>query len=83
MDLLDDSNLFTGFDELWFPTRLSLPLPPDEAFLVAPRALDAECPPAVLAWLEVSTCRLGVGDGQGMNYAVRDLELGRHVGLIS
>jgi len=49
--------------------------------LVAPRELDTEAPLAVLAWLEVSKCRLGVGDGYGMNYAVRDLTLGRDLGL--
>jgi hypothetical protein len=81
VDLLADDNLFTGFDELWIPTRLPIAQPPDEANLVAPRELDIEAPAAVLAWLEVSECRLGVGDGYGMNYAVRDFALGRDLGL--
>jgi hypothetical protein len=81
VDLLSDDNLFTGFDELWIPTGLPIAQPPDEAYLVAPRELDTEAPAAVLAWLEVSECRLGVGDGYGMNYAVRDLALGRDLGL--
>jgi hypothetical protein len=81
VDLLADDNLFTGFDELWIPTGLPIAQPPDEANLVAPRELDIEAPAAVLAWLEVSECRLGVGDGYGMNYAVRDLALGRGLGL--
>jgi hypothetical protein len=80
VDLLADDNLFTGFDELWIPTGLPIAQLPDEANLVAPRELDTEAPAAVLAWLEVSECQLGVGDGYGMNYAVRDLALGRDLG---
>lgn len=81
VDLLSDDNLLTGFDEFWIPTGLPVAQPPAEAHLVAPRELDAEVPAAVLAWLEVSGCRLGVGDGYGMNFAVRDLALGRELGL--
>jgi hypothetical protein len=81
IDLLADDNLFTGFDELWIPTGPPFAQPPDDAYLVAPRELDTEVPAAVLAWLEVSECRLGVGDGYGMNYAVCDLALGRDLGL--
>jgi hypothetical protein len=76
-----DDNLLTGFDELWIPTGLPVAQPPHEAHLVAPRELDIESPPAVLAWLEVSHCRLGMGDGYGMNYVVDDPAFGRHFGL--
>ncbi len=82
VDLLADDDLFTGFDELWIPTRLPVGQPPEEAHLVAPRELDAESPAAILAWLEDSSCRLGVGDGYGMNYALNDLALGRELGLV-
>src|SRR5674476_369526 len=40
VDLLDQ-NLFTGFDELWVPAQMPVTDPPDDANLVAPRALDA------------------------------------------
>ena len=81
VDLLADNNLFTGFDELWIPSGLPVVQPPDEARLVAPLELDTEVPTEVLAWLKNSRCRLGVGDGYGMNYVVRDLALGRDLGL--
>jgi len=77
-----DQNLFTGFDELWVPAQMPVTDPPDDANLVAPRALDVEVPPAVLAWLTLSGCRLGVGDGEGMNYVVRDSDLGSGLGLV-
>jgi len=82
VDLLGDQNLFTGFDELWVPAQMPVIDPPDDANLVAPRDLDVEVPPAVLAWLTLSGCRLGVGDGEGMNYVVRDSDLGSGLGLV-
>ena len=82
VDLLGDQNLFTGFDELWVPAQMPVIDPPDDANLVAPRALDVEVPPAVLAWLTLSGCRLGVGDGDGMNYVVRDSDFGSALGLM-
>jgi len=82
VDLLEDPNLFTGFDELWVPTQIPVIDPPDDANLVAPRDLDVEVPPSVLAWLTLSGCRLGVGDGEGMNYVVRDSDLGSGLGLV-
>lgn len=81
VSLLDDQNLFTGFDELWIPAELPATGPPDEASLVAPLELDIESPAAIWAWLEVSQCRLGVGDGYGTNYVVADPALGRSLGL--
>lgn len=79
--LLKDDRLFTGFDELWIPARLPVPEPPGDAYLVAPRELDVESPGTILHWLRVSGCRLGIGDGGGMNYAVADSALGRDFGL--
>lgn len=80
VDLLE-GNLFTGFDELWIPSEMPVARPPGDASLVAPRELDVEAPPAVVAWLEGSKCRLGVGDGYGMNYAVLDESIGAELGL--
>jgi len=56
--------------------------PPDDANLVAPRDLNVEVPSAILAWLTLSGCRLGVGDGEEMNYVVRDSDLGSGLGLV-
>ena len=82
VDLLGDQRLLTGFDELWVPAQMPVSAPPDDASLVAPRDLDQESPPAVLAWLTLSGCRLGVGDGDGMNYVVRDSDFGSVLGLV-
>lgn len=79
--LLDDRNLFTGFDELWIPGVMPVPEPPDDASLVAPLELDVESPPAIWTWLDFSKCRLGVGDGYGTNFIVADSALGTRLGL--
>ncbi|GAA3801096.1 hypothetical protein [Cellulomonas soli] len=81
LELLRDPSLFTGFDEIWVPSRLPVARPPDDAYLVAPRALDVESPLPISAWLATSRCRLGVGDGDGLNYAVSDERLGARLGL--
>lgn len=81
VDLLDDPSLFTGFDEIWVPSRLPTANPPDEAYLVAPRRLDSEIPAPILEWMRNSECRLGVGDGEGLNYAVADQRLATRLGL--
>jgi hypothetical protein len=74
--LVAGENLMTGFDELWIASHLRTPEPPDGAHLVGPRDLGIERPSAILKWIGESQCRLGVGDGIGLNYAIRDLELG-------
>lgn len=79
--LLDDPDLFAGFDELWIPSQLPVANPPDEAFLVAPRELDGEVPIGVLRWVQDSGCRLGLGDGEGLNYVADDLGLATTLGL--
>jgi hypothetical protein len=80
IDLLADAKLFTGFDELWIPAELPIAQPPEDAHLVSPRELDAESP-TVFRWLSASQCRLGVGDGYGLNYVRSDPALARHLGL--
>ena len=79
--LLADSNLFTGFDELWIPAVMPVLEPPVDASLVAPLELDVESPQAIRAWLDLSKCRLGVGDGYGTNFIVADSALGSRLGL--
>jgi hypothetical protein len=79
--LLGDRNLFTGFDELWIPREVPAIAPPDDAYLVAPRDLAEEMPDSILRWVEDSQCRLGVGDGDGLNFVALDLPLARSLDL--
>lgn len=79
--LLGDSNLFTGFDELWILREVPAIAPPDAAYLVAPRDFAEEVPVSILQWVEDSQCRLGVGDGDGLNFVSLDLPLARSLDL--
>ena len=82
IELLADPGLFTGFDEIWIPLRIPIGQPPGAAYLGAPRRLDTEAPPAILEWIRDAGCRLGVGDGDGLNYAVgNDPDLAFLLGL--
>lgn len=81
IELLSDPELFTGFDELWVPATLPVEQPPGDAYLVGPQQLDSDSPEAIGRWIRASHCRLGVGDGDGMNYVVSDSKLALALGL--
>jgi len=63
-------NLFTGFDELWcFDEQPTMPKP-DAVWLVSPLELNSDDVPSSLGpWMRDSGCKLGLGDGVGLNYA--------------
>lgn len=81
VDLLDDSNLFTGFDEVWIPASADGAEPPPAAFLVAPRRLEYALPASIEQWALASGARLGLGDGDGLNIVVADPGLALGLGL--
>ncbi len=76
-----EDNIFNGFDEIWVPENLPIAAPPVEANLVAPRMFDMTLPDEVRDWMQKSGWRLGLGDGDGLNYVVSDLPLARQLDL--
>jgi hypothetical protein len=76
-----EDNIFNGFDEIWVPKHLPVSAPPVEANLVAPRMFGVSLPDEVRDWMEKSGWRLGLGDGDGLNYVVSDLPLARQLDL--
>jgi hypothetical protein len=81
VDLLGDDNLFTGFDEIWVPSRVPVLRPANVASIVAPRHLNGEVPGDAARWMEDSGCRLGLGDGDGVNWVSADQDLSSSLGL--
>jgi hypothetical protein len=77
IQVLDEYELFTGFDEVWIASRLPIPAPPDGVYLAAPRNLGDRIPPDIARWMGVAGCRLGLGDGDGTNWVATDLRLAR------
>jgi hypothetical protein len=75
-DLNNELKLFHGFDEAWFFDSEPVAPRPNDVSLVAPLNLKEDpLPPVVTHWMHHSHCRLGVGDGIGMNYVTSDGEL--------
>lgn len=77
----DENHLFTGFDEIWVPERLPVSTPPEDVVLVAPNVFDVVLPDAVRNWLSQCGYRLGLGDGDGLNYVGTDPTLARQLDL--
>lgn len=80
--LLDQRDLFTGFDEIWMLRHMVDSPPPVEASLVAPEQVGSEPPEAVAAWMKESEAVLALGDGIGMNFVGADENLLRQLGLL-
>lgn len=83
VEAVRSGRVFFGFDEVWVPSRLPVAVPPAEAYLVAPRKLSQGVPEAVIRWMNVSECWLGIGDGAGLNSVARDFDLADKLGLLA
>lgn len=71
--ILSDQRLFFGFDEVWFFESEPMERKPDDVAIVAPLDFRTSKPtPGLERWMTESACRLGLGDGVGMNYVTSD-----------
>jgi hypothetical protein len=65
-ELLNDTNYFTGFDELWvFPT---FPATPKPSAVVLTSERQVEASEELVRWMGAG-CLVGLGDGDGLNFA--------------
>ncbi len=68
--------LFTGFDEVWWFDEEPSLAKPEELSLVGPLNLATdEIPAGLTQWMQDSKCRLGLGDGIGLNFVTPDVEV--------
>jgi hypothetical protein len=68
-ELMRDPNYFTGFDELWlFPSAPGAPKP---ASLVLTSERPIEVSDELVRWM-CAGCLVGLGDGDGLNFATCD-----------
>jgi len=73
------SQLFFGFDEVWFfPDEIGKPKP-NSAWLVGPARIDQEKLDKLGAWMSENACSLALGDGEGLNFIVKARGLVRHL----
>jgi hypothetical protein len=65
-----ESQIFFGFDEIWFfPTRDIQPKPAS-ASIVGPARLTQARLRKIGKWMADNTCALGLGGGDGLNFVV-------------
>ena len=65
--------LFNGFDEVWLFEEPPMLARPQGLSIVGPRRLDAGAvPPGLQEWMRTAGCGVGLGDGDGLNYATSD-----------
>jgi hypothetical protein len=83
VDAVEGPLKLAGFDEIWIPSRLPIPTPPEGAHIMAPRQLKrgASVKRSIATWMRRSDCRLGLGDGFGLNFVATDVGLVSQLGL--
>jgi hypothetical protein len=73
-------DLFHGFDEVWWFDQRPEVAKPSDAWIVSPVNLKSEAAsPQTVAWMSESGCRLGLGDGIGLNYVTPFAETARSI----
>jgi hypothetical protein len=76
VSIVDSDDVLFGFDEVWILSSIPIPVPPDDCYLVGPLQLNEDpLPDGVRKWGRTYGVRLGLGDGNGMNYFGLDLGL--------
>lgn len=80
VEVADVFKLFTGFDEIWCFEHDPMVAKPEALSLVGPLNLSTDdVPPSLRIWMAESSCKLGLGDGIGLNFATPDEGIGRAV----
>jgi hypothetical protein len=80
LDIAKTLDLFHGFDEAWFFETETTSPKPKESWLVAPLNLNRdELAPLTMSWMQETACKLGVGDGIGLNYVTTDEEIAKDI----
>ena len=78
--LLDaGSQLFFGFDEVWFFPSEKIKPKPESAWLVGPKRIDQAKLDKLGHWMADNDCSLALGDGDGLNLIVKARGLVRYL----
>jgi len=71
MEIDSRSQIFFGFDEIWFfADRITEPKP-DSVWLVGPARVDQEKMTRLGIWMSANKCSMALGDGEGLNVIVK------------
>lgn len=73
------SQLFFGFDEVWFFPTPEISAKPSSVSIVGPNRIDQATLDKLVRWMDLNGCSLALGDGVGLNVIVRAFGLAKHV----
>jgi hypothetical protein len=73
------SQLFVGFDEIWFFPSAEIEPKPESASIVGPHRIDQKTLEKLGYWMEANGCSLALGDGGGLNLIVKAIGLVNYV----
>jgi len=73
------TQLFFGFDEVWFFPGDKISPKPASAWLVGPARIAQEKLNRLNAWMSSNSCSLALGDGEGLNFIIKARGLVKHL----
>lgn len=73
------TQIFFGFDEVWFFPNKQITPKPASSSLVGPGRIDKTKLKKLGPWMSENSCSLGLGDGEGLNFVVRARGLVRYL----
>jgi hypothetical protein len=65
------SEVFVGFDEIWFFPTNDIGPKPKSTWIVGPGRIDQAKLDSLGDWMKANNCSLGMGDGDGLNVIVK------------
>jgi hypothetical protein len=69
-------DLFNGFDELWCFDRFPSTPKMEDSWIVSPFNIETgSIPPSLVSWMAETDCKVGLGDGIGLNFATPQSEV--------
>src|SRR6266511_1765550 len=74
-----ETQIFFGFDEVWFFPTDDIQPKPELARLVGPARIDEKRVGKLARWMTENSCSLAMGDGEGLNFLVTARGLVRYL----
>ena len=75
LTLIDDHDFLSGFDEIWLCDEMPVSGKPGKFRLTSDTSLGPGPPAGLADWMRQASCRAGLGDGAGLNFATFDDKL--------
>lgn len=73
-------SVFSGFDEVWcFDNKPTLPKPLNLSIVSPLNLQDEALPGSLVSWIHETSCKLGLGDGIGLNYVTPDAATAKRI----